>query len=388
MVIMHLKIDNLFAFKNFDINFSYPKKLVDSSIDNEYLKSKPNFRYKKFIALMGANATGKTSIGKALVGIFNFISKKETAYITKYICNKQKSAKFSIDFLTNEETLYRIDSEFILKDDIYITKLKAFSTAIAKKDSYETCIKKLKEITYEKNEEIPEYQQKLEMIPNFGWLFTFPEVDSKEKAPLLIYQKAQVELDIFNKILKTLDPSIKKVGKLPIPNNNKETENKTSYYIEVENQESILIQNGEILDSKKILSSGTRDGIEISYLINALCKKTNGFYFCDEKFSYIQSDIEIALINLMIELLEPCAQLFITTHNLDILDRAFPKHSFTFLKKEGNQIKAIYPSDYLKKNDRALRNAIRNDIFEIAPDIDSIHSLMDLCQNKLRGKNE
>lgn len=387
MVIMHLEIDNLFAFKKFDINFSYPKKLVDSSIDNEFLKEKPNFRYKKFIALMGANATGKTSIGKALVSIFNFISKKETSYITKHICSKQKNARFSIDFLVNDEVLYRVESEFILKDDVYIVKLKTFSTLIGKKDSYETCVKKLKEIPLKRKEDIPEYQQKLEMIPDFGWLFTFPEVDSKEKAPLLKYQKAHIEIDIFNQILKTLDPSIKKVGKLIIPNHNKGVDDKTSYYIEVENQESVIIQNGEILDQKKILSSGTRDGIEISYLIDALCKKTNGFYFCDEKFSYIQSDIEIALINTMIELLEPHAQLFITTHNLDILDKAFPKHSFTFLKKENDRIKAVYPSDYLKKNDRAMRNAIKNDIFEIAPDVDLIHSLVDLCQNKQRGKN-
>lgn len=388
MVVMQLKMDNLFAFKNFSINFSYPKKIVDSSIDGEYLQEKPNFRYKKFIALMGANATGKTSVGKALVGIFNFISKKEPYHITKYICNKQKNASFSLDFLINDETLYRVDSEFVYKDDICITKLKTFSASIGKKDSYETCVKKLKEISFQKNEEIPDYQQKLETIPHFGWLFTFPEVDSKETVPLLKNQKAHIELDIFNQILKTLDPSIKKVGKLPIPNNNKETENKTSYFIEIENQESIIIKNGEIMDSKKILSSGTRDGIEISYLINALCKKANGFYFCDEKFSYIQSDVEIALINLMIELLEPCAQLFVTTHNLDILEKPFPKHSFTFLKKENSQIKVIYPSDYLKKNDRAMRNAIRNDIFEISPDTDSIHSLVDLCQIKQRGKHE
>ena len=89
----------------------------------------------------------------------------------------------------------------------------------------------------------------------------------------------------------------------------------------------------------------------------------------------------------MIELLEPCAQLFVTTHNLDILEKSFPKHSFTFLKKENNQINVIYPSDYLKKNDRAMRNAIRNDIFGISPNTDSIHSLVDLCQSKQRGKH-
>lgn len=381
MIIMNLEMDNLFSFKKFVINFSYPKKLVDSSIEQEFLLNKPNFRYKKFIALMGANATGKTSIGKALVGIFNFISKKETASITKYISDKKKIASFSIDFLINDSTLYRVESSFLPKDDIFITDLKVYSTTITKKDSYESCVEKLKEIDFEKSEGIPDYQKKLEKIENFGWLFTFPDVDSKETISLLKYKNAQIEIDIFNQVLKTLDPSIKKVDILKLP------DNKKSYYIEMENHETILIKDGEIFDTKKLLSSGTRDGIEISYLISAMCKKMNGFYFCDEKFSYIQSDIEIALINLMIDLLEPNAQLFITTHNLDILDKSFPIHSFSFLKKTDGKISVVYPSNYLKKNDRTIRNAVKNDLFEISPDVDSIHQLMNLCQRKQQVKN-
>ena len=53
MIIMRLKIHNFFAFKNFEMNMSYPKKIVDSYIEKEYLKDRGNFRYKKINILMG-----------------------------------------------------------------------------------------------------------------------------------------------------------------------------------------------------------------------------------------------------------------------------------------------------------------------------------------------
>ena len=54
MVIMNLKANNLLAFKDFEVSFSYPQKIVDSYIENEHLKNHPNFRYKKVNIVMGA----------------------------------------------------------------------------------------------------------------------------------------------------------------------------------------------------------------------------------------------------------------------------------------------------------------------------------------------
>lgn len=70
MIIMDLTLNSIFGFMDFHINFSYPKKIVNSIIENEHLAGRPNFRYKKAVILMGANATGKTSLGKALLRIF------------------------------------------------------------------------------------------------------------------------------------------------------------------------------------------------------------------------------------------------------------------------------------------------------------------------------
>ena len=77
MVVMDVKIDNFICFRNFHMNMTYPKKIVGSYIENEFLPGRTNFRYKKVNIIMGANASGKTSIGKMLMRIFNFIDKKQ-----------------------------------------------------------------------------------------------------------------------------------------------------------------------------------------------------------------------------------------------------------------------------------------------------------------------
>ena len=61
---MNIKLDNFFAFRDFEMNFSYPKKIVRSYIPKEHLPGIPNFRYKKLVILMGSNASGKTSLGQ------------------------------------------------------------------------------------------------------------------------------------------------------------------------------------------------------------------------------------------------------------------------------------------------------------------------------------
>ena len=52
MVIMDVKFDNFYAFRNFHMNMAYPKKILHSYIENEFLEGYPNFRYKKVNIIM------------------------------------------------------------------------------------------------------------------------------------------------------------------------------------------------------------------------------------------------------------------------------------------------------------------------------------------------
>ena len=114
--------------------------------------------------------------------------------------------------------------------------------------------------------------------------------------------------------------------------------------------------------------------MDIAFLISALYGDTHGFYYCDEQFSFIQSDIEQSILSLMISLLKPKTQLFFTTHNVDILDMNLPIHSFMFLRKD-EKIEVVHPEEKIKKNDISLRNVVKNDVLNISPDINKILSI-------------
>ena len=83
MIVLDLELKGIYGFNDFHINFSYPKKIVNSIIDQEYLKGRERFRYKKAVILMGANATGKTSLGKALLRIFGYMTDGNPRFVYK-----------------------------------------------------------------------------------------------------------------------------------------------------------------------------------------------------------------------------------------------------------------------------------------------------------------
>ena len=129
MVLLDVKLDNFLLFDDFSMHLTYAKKPVSSSIAEEHLVGRPNFRYKKLIVLMGANATGKTALGKVLMGAFNFIAKREYALIAELIEDPQKDASFSLDMAYDDNYLYRVNAVFkgrkksysdIRSEDIYV----------------------------------------------------------------------------------------------------------------------------------------------------------------------------------------------------------------------------------------------------------------------------
>ena len=373
MVLMNLKLDNYMAFNEFEINMSYPKKIVGNTMV-ENLINFPSFRYRKLNILMGSNASGKTSIGRMLMSILNFIDRKEFVNIVSHINDVKKDAKFEIQFVINDN-FYRISSivkhkenlEADYKSEDLLTRVEKIR--INKTDTYEKCLERLDSTTtaqFSSN-----FIQELEKVEKLSWAFEFPR-DSRRITSRYIPENDEKFLQILKNTLQALDPLIANVE------NVKEVKN--AYIIRLGN-EPVMIKDGVIVGEDK-LSSGTKEGISLANMYAALACGGFSFFYCDEKFSYIHSDIEKAFLSLMVQKLEGDCQLFFTSHNTDILDMDFPKHSFNFLRKEIYNDKCYITvenaGDYVKKNTDSIKNAVQNDLFSSAPMFEKIFALAEI----------
>lgn len=370
MIIMNLKLDNFLLFNNFEINMSYPKKIVGSTIENENLSGHPNFRYKKLIVLMGANATGKTALGRILMGICNFIHKKEYGAIVGLIEYNKKPARFEMDFVA-EDKLYRIVTDIAAKNqplyDSNDISVCVKSVKIQSRDSYESCVAKLETETRAMSSN---YIVELEKIPSLSWMFEYPFASEGKQRVV-----RPVENNLFRKylnaVLHALDPRINEVIDIP---------GAEGSFVIMREAKPIIMEKGE-LKLPEQLSSGTQEGIGIANVLASIKLHACSFYFCDEKFSHIHSEVEKAFLSLMIELLGPNEQMFFTTHNSAILEMDIPSHSFAFMCRDeydDNAISCVYASEYIKKNDVSLKNAVENDIFSANPDVSNIFDILRL----------
>ena len=130
MIVLNLKLDRIYGFEDFEINFTYPKKVVNSIIEDEHLAGRERFRYKKAVILMGANATGKTSLGRALLKICMFINTGNPAILQDIM--REDGASFAIDFVNEGYVLHRLEA--LLQGDSDIS-IRYQSAEIDKMDS-------------------------------------------------------------------------------------------------------------------------------------------------------------------------------------------------------------------------------------------------------------
>lgn len=367
MIVMNLELDNIYGFNAFRINFSYPKKIVNSTIDHEHLKDCPQFRYKKAVILMGANATGKTTLGRALLRIFSFIGSGNPAYLTQMISEKDRPSRICIDFVNTDRVLHRMVVKSNPDNKTSTTPIFSVdfsSSYILKTDTYESAVKRL----------VPEKTDITTMNSLSGIIgplqFSFA-LDNEENN----HQTGAVKPELFLKVLKavigTLDPSLKDISVL---------EGVEDSYVIRRNEQEIILQKGK-LTNQNLLSSGTIRGIDIAILMASIISNQNGFYYCDEHFSYIQTDLEKRMFGIMLENLQENEQLIFTTHNTDMLDLNLPKHTYAFLRKEKiddhYSVSVMYASDVLKRNTDSIRCAAENDVFSSIPD----ESLLDSLSN-------
>ncbi|MCC8102096.1 MAG: DNA repair protein Rad50 [Clostridiales bacterium] len=352
MIVLHLKLDRIYGFEDFEIDFTYPKKVVNSIIEGEHLEGRERFRYKKIVVLMGTNATGKTSLGRALLRISDYINTGNPAVL--YDMVSENTGKFCIDFVNEGYVLQRLTAYIdASKMEVSVKYAKA---EIEKMDSYEKCVEKLEEDSLEL------FSPSYPLRKKVGFLncrFAYPEIESSLKTTGV--DKNEL-LKTLKSVIGTLDPTL---GNVTLSRDLKDT-----FIIRRKGRE-IIIQDGKLLNNEA-LSSGTAEGIDVAVFLASMMTKKGCFYYCDEHFSYIQSDIEKRIFGIMLDRIQMNEQLIFTTHNTDMLDLNLPKHSYIFLRRQmvddRCKVTAIAASEILKRNTDSIRNAVENDVFASLPD--------------------
>ena len=374
MVFTRIKIDNFYMFKDFDINFIVPKKIDNILLEEERYIYGKNLNYKKVNIILGGNASGKTTFGAFLNLLQNMIRGK-SVNLAAIIYDKKRIAKAEIEFLIHNH-IFRYKVE-VKEDNVkeFFKCVKIFET-----NNYNKLQNKLAKadwIVKMTTGELADFQsqlvnEKITMDNNniiiknyldFGISFNYLLANYEQQT-----NGKSKKLELIELFLKSIDPSIKKTHKIKV--DDEETDN---YLIEFNNGEKIIVPDG---DPNKIdkgrLSQGTIEALAVADLIAT--KDQYNLVYLDERLASMHSELANAIVTKLIALTYNFQQLFITSHDENILDLNLPNHSFVFLKRE-EYIKVINPEKTLNKNDRELRNYYRNDFFESQPNYDEIWNL-------------
>lgn len=390
MIITRLLIDNLYSFQNFELDLTYPKKNSQSFIDFEFLEDVPVFKFKRICILMGTNASGKTSLGKVLWAIQVMLTPKTYFHVPPWIIDaihdKEQPAHLSVEFVFPSSKVFGRFSMTLLSNG-YIQDILYSTIELNKSDSNITATTRLNnQINIDKSNQdlfnpIEHENEKINSSfkdsSTIGYYYVLAENHTNDIQQMRINNDK--DLAILLNILRTFDSSISDVNFLKTIKQNAEVIE--GYTVSFENGDSIKVtDNGKTFTEKdkNRISKGTYDVLSIVDFILTIMKntKSSATYFLDEKLASSHSELEITILNLIIQKLNPYSQFFYTTHNYDVLDLNLPSHSFAFLHKENGYSSVEQPEKCgFSKNDRTLKGHVRNNYFKTIP---STHLLDDL----------
>lgn len=402
MLFTKLEIDNLYGFTNTCIDFTYRRKLINPSILDEFLPGREKFKVKRVCIFSGANASGKTSLGRLMCYFQNVLDGGHRATsaienLKSAVADKTRDAALCIEFVTESDyKLHKFRLRFLKSDgaeEPRMIAVRCASVAISTSDSNTIARQKLEAVfdAEDENDELLDLDSNINMVTlasklpkmrgqeDFGWHYLFAE--TLEHGIKSHYKNRHLDLKVLNAVLKTFDTSIDSVAESFSIDTSTEEKKPNGFEIVFNNRNSVLINlegEGSPKDVAR-LSRGTYEAISLAGFISTMksSEGENTIFFMDEKMAHVHTELEQAIVATMINLLGKGSQLFYTTHNSDILAMNLPTHSFVFFKKKNGCTQAIHAEEHFKKNDRTLRNAIKNDLFGTVPDSSAILNLLD-----------
>lgn len=387
MIIMRVACDNLYMFKNFEIDFTYDRKINHPLAKDDELFEGSRIKVRKNLIVMGANASGKTTFGRLLCVILNFIYGRNLDgsdfELSKIQYDKTKDAFFEVEFVV-KNFAYLLKASF---RDFNLQEEKVYRQKIYKSYNIKQLRDKLnssKPVEFDANEEkmnlgfnsfifsVSKLKHFEELNDSFGFLFMLSEPNVELT---YTFYNQKVDVEFLNKLLPKVDSSIKSVKRLQVEGEDTET---NSYQIGFNNEENLTVSNGNLNSCRQRLSHGTFETIDFIAGLSTFRREKPSLVYVDERLSHMHPELETYLTRQSFFQKSKDSQLFFTTHDTEFFDLNLPNTSYVLFRRNSEGFnEAICVSEKFNKNDRNLRNYYANDYFGVIPDYSVLDELFE-----------
>ncbi|WP_196600494.1 AAA family ATPase [Pectinatus frisingensis] len=394
MKILGISCDNFYMFKDFNLDFTYKKKVTHplSKYDVLFQKSKINVRNN--IVIMGENASGKTTFGKLLCLICNYLCGRDVGTGEDYNLktaqyNKKTSSYFTIEFEIDRIAYYlkaKFNEDGLIEEELYKHKIyRSYNIDTLRNKLHNTkpvyqygiLDKVVIDVGFQSYIMRLNEQEIKNIINKICYLFSFSDFISDSS----IINKLTMDISLLNNILPKIDNSVEKVVKLKSASGKVSTQ---SYMIIFKNKDQVTVPDGELKKAVDRLSHGTFESVAFTAVLSRLAQSGgSSIMYIDENLAHMHAELEAYFIRKALLINNNKNQLFFTTHNIQIFDLNIPNNAFLFFKRnsKGNNI-AIYASEKFNKNDRNIRSYYENDFFGVIPDYSDMDEIF---EEKING---
>ncbi|PNV64024.1 AAA family ATPase [Clostridium sp. chh4-2] len=390
MRLLKISIQNMPRFKgNIDIDFITKQRVAED--DKEKLFHVfSNIYTNQAISFIGINASGKTTILKAVSFVFNLLNNEALNNIkSKEILNdlsEEENVKI-FSFFYNENCIYKLETVITKKINTVDNgeKLVITDERLWEKDVHK--VKTKKSLFDFKNVDIKiERNQKEQFLLDDVSIMIAINKEKQSNFPLrdMLMWTNHNMLNILGRfpreLLTFLDPSIE-YFKCNIEK--KQTDIRLKFY---ESEEIILNRPSEI---EKYLSSGTIKGINV-FMNALLCFVDGGYLIVDELENHFNEEIVTTLVRFFMNpnVNKNGATLIYSTHYSELLDE-FERNDCIYIVRNRGGIYAENLSIILKRNDIKKSEAYESGYLEgTVPVYDSYLALKKILSSVKIRENE
>ena len=364
MKILRIKAQGLPLFKqNLDIAFYAQQRVSEDDKERLFkLLSKPSVYLHSANAFIGINASGKTSVLKAIQLALSIVNNEPINHVdAKTILGGTKKAVFHIYFYDANQNICCLETEITSQK----TKAGDFVYSIVNEKLWEKpggSVQSRKALTDFSGLEPGAIRNENEMFLSDDVSFIIAHnkktKDTLEIRSLLSFTNVNVlpfSEDIPLEVIAFLDPTIEKLCF-------EQMENKSFIHLKFKGEDEIVLNNA--MDLEQYLSSGTIKGIITFSLVKEVLQ-SGGYILVDEIENHFNKEIVTTLVRFFMDsrFNKKGGTLIFTTHYPELLDE-YDRNDGIYIVRNRNGIMADNLSNILTRNDIKKSDAYQSGFLE------------------------